>query len=369
MDLAAGLGITGLFSCPCVRGWQLASSSKALLAFRCNISGAQWSQLRGAFSGRHSCFSSGETLRGAAAAVANEPGRQVRTDERGAHLVDFHSALESVAEGLWSSNQWMDRFVRDGVGAKMAHTTAFVPTALGGTPTAKLVATVANQACPHSRPNSILMLTMPCIAYDNTALHKMIGPWVVDLERTLKRGVVVGSTRWAVRLIWTGDLSILSALVGHAGATARFPLVFCPAVIRPGPLHAELIAKYGTLQRPGAPPTGLRTRQKFLDAMMAYRTCDNDSLTLPLSPLQHLSIVKCPLLAVDPSEVSVIPFYTTLGGTLTLIDLGLEAAMRLGGQAPAWKPRKLWGVPCWRTFVSVPHPTKVALSRGASAIG
>jgi len=145
---------------------------QALLAARCNISGAQWSQLREAFGGRHSCFSSRETLRGAAAAVDNEPGRQVRTDERGAHLVDFHSALESVAEGLWSSNQWVDRFVRDGAGANIAHTMAFVPTALGEpytlhahsmpdlhlcvgldtggreTPTAKLVATVANKSLP-----------------------------------------------------------------------------------------------------------------------------------------------------------------------------------------------------------------------------
>ena len=345
----------GLSVVPVCGAGSLPPRLQALLAARCNISGAQWSQLREAFGGRHSCFSSRETLRGAAAAVAYEPGRQVRTDERGAHLVDFHSALESVAEGLWSSNQWVDRFVRDGTGAKIAHTTAFVPTALGepytlhadstpdlhlcvgldkggrGTPTAKLVATVANQACPQSRPTSILMSTMPCIADDNAALHEMIGPWVVDLEQTLKRGVVVGSTRRAVRLIWTGDLSFLSALVGHAGATARFPCVYCPAVIRPGPLHAELIAKYGTLQRPGAPPTGLRTRQQFLDAMMSYRTCDNDSLTLPLSRWQHLSIVKCPLLAVDPAEVSVIPLHTTLGGTLTLIDLGLEAAYEAGG--------------------------------------
>ena len=135
----------------------------------------------------------------------------------------------------------------------------------------------------------------------------------------------MGSTHRDVRLIWTGDLSFLSALVGHAGATARFPCVFCPAVIRPGPLHAELIAKYGTFERPEAPPTELRTRQEFLETMVAYRTCNNDCLTVPVSPWQHLSIVKCPLMAVDPAEVAVIPFLTRLGGTLSLIDLGLEA--------------------------------------------
>jgi len=59
--------------------------------------------------------------------------------------------------------------------------------------------------------------------------------------------------------------------------------------------------------------------------MVAYRTCDNDCLKLPFSAWQHLSIVKCPLMAVDPAEVAVIPLHTTLGGTLSLIDLGLEA--------------------------------------------
>jgi len=168
---------------------------QALLEARCNISGVQWSQLREAFGGHRSCYFSHEAFRGEAAAVANEPGRQVRTDERGAHFVDFHSALESLAEGLWPSNQGVDRFVREGTRAKIRHRTAIVPTPAGepytlhadstpdlhlfvgldkggrGTPTAKLVATVANQAFPQNRPNSVLMSTMPCIADDNAARH------------------------------------------------------------------------------------------------------------------------------------------------------------------------------------------------------
>ena len=34
----------------------------------------------------------------------------MRTDERGAHFIDFQSALECLAEELWSSNQWVDQF-------------------------------------------------------------------------------------------------------------------------------------------------------------------------------------------------------------------------------------------------------------------
>jgi len=186
-------------------------------------------------------------MRKAVAAVSKEPGRQVRTDEGGAHLLDFHSALECLTEELWSSGQWVDRFIRDGTGSKVPHTEAFVPTPPGqpytlhsdstadlhlcvgldkwgrGTPTAKLVATVANQACPQSRANSILMSTMPCIRDDNAGLHEKIGPRVLELQGTLSRGVAVGGTLRAVRLNWTGDLAFLSAFVGHAGASARFP--------------------------------------------------------------------------------------------------------------------------------------------------
>lgn len=174
----------------------------------------------------------------------------MRTDERGAHLVDFHSALESVAAGLWSSGEWVDRFVRDAAGRRVPHTTPFPPSQPGvpctlqsdstpdlylcagldkggrGTPTVELVATVANQARPQSRVNSILMSTMPCTADDNVGLHDMIGPWVKELQGTLARGAVVGGVLQAVRLIWTGDLAFFSALIGHDGEVPLRSLPF-----------------------------------------------------------------------------------------------------------------------------------------------
>jgi len=45
------------------------------------------------------------------------------------------------------------------------------------------------------------MSTMPCIRDDNDGLHKMIGPWVLELQGTLSRGVAVGGNLRAVRLI------------------------------------------------------------------------------------------------------------------------------------------------------------------------
>jgi len=124
---------------------------------------------------------------------------------------------------------------------------------------------------------------------------------------------------------------------------ARFPCVFFPAVSRPGTLHAELIAKYGTLPWPYAPPADLRTRRQLQELMEAFRACDNDGFSLSLSPWQHLTIVKCPLMAVYPAEILVIPLHTTLGGTLTLIDFGLEAVFEAKGAAASIKAAESLG--------------------------
>ena len=121
--------------------------------------------------------------------------------------------------------------MRDGTGANVPDTEAFVQTPPGllyaphsdstadlnlcvgldkggsGTPTAQLVATVVNLARPQSRSNEILMSTMPCIRDDNAGLREMMGPCVVELQRTLTPGVAVGGTLRAVRLIWMGDLA------------------------------------------------------------------------------------------------------------------------------------------------------------------
>ena len=103
-----------------------------------------------------------------------------------------------------------------------------------------------------------------------------------------RRGMVSGGTPRTVRLLWTGNLAFMSAFFCPTGATARFPCVFFPAAIRPGPLHAELIAKYGVLQRAEVPPPKLCTRRELLHAMDSYRTCDDDVLELLLSSWQHL---------------------------------------------------------------------------------
>jgi len=120
------------------------------------------------------------------------------------------------------------------------------------------------------------------MADDNAALFEMIGLWAVELQWTLERGVAVVDTCRPGRLIWTGNLAFFSAFTGHAWATARFQFVLFPNAGMP--VHAELIAKYGTIQRLVAPLKGLRTRQQLLNAMEDYKTCNIEYLTLPLAP-------------------------------------------------------------------------------------
>jgi len=70
---------------------------------------------------------------------------------------------------------------------------------------------------------------MPCIRDDIAALQEMIGPWVVKLQESLGRGIPVGGTLRAVRLIGAGDLAFLSDFLCHAKASERFPFAFFPA--------------------------------------------------------------------------------------------------------------------------------------------
>lgn len=120
----------GLSVVPVCGAGRLPPQLQTLLTARCNISGQQWARLRESFGGRHRCFASREILRGASAAISKEPAQQVRTNERGAHLVDFHSALESVAAGLWSSVEWWNGLCATRRGAPCRTARHFCPASL-----------------------------------------------------------------------------------------------------------------------------------------------------------------------------------------------------------------------------------------------
>jgi len=93
---------------------------QALLPSQCYISGAQWRKVQEGSGGSFSCFACRKKLRSAKEAVLKYPGWHARKEERGAHLGDLHSALVRAAEGVWSSNRWMDRFILDGTGAQIS---------------------------------------------------------------------------------------------------------------------------------------------------------------------------------------------------------------------------------------------------------
>lgn len=336
---------------------RLSLRAQAQFSVQHDVSATTMNALRQALGGKHSGVASREDIRREMTALSQEPGRQVHADDRGAHLLSVRAALKGLCAELVTSGEFVDRHVRGLDGAPVPHTAPFLPSqepytqhkdetadvhvCLGldkggrGTATSKLVMTTPNQRRPMTRATNILLSTMPCVSDNNAELHKMIGPWVQDIEELLANGIQVAGTLRAVRLSLNGDLAFLSGFLGHQGASARQPCVWCTAVSRPSGANAALVADHGHLQDPVTPPVKMRTRMHLLKMMEAYKDDANDSLPLPLRPSEHLSIELPPLYAVYPSQVVVAPLHLTLGVTQALLRLGFEAAYLEGGPAVA----------------------------------
>jgi len=164
-----------------VRGFlRLSPREQAQFTVRHHLSAATVSQLRQAGGGNASGWASREVLRSAMSALSYEPGRQLWSDDRGAHLVSLRVALDSLFEDLSSSGQFRERLVRGLDGLPVPRTKAFRPcpelpyeqhcdstadvhvcVSLDkggrGTATSKLVLTTPNQVRPMARANSIVL--------------------------------------------------------------------------------------------------------------------------------------------------------------------------------------------------------------------
>ena len=344
----------GVSVVPTGRLQRLSPREQALFMTKHQLSQTKWSELRKALSGKDSGLASREVIRSAMRTAAAEPGRQVWTDARGAHLVSLRDAVECTLDELVQSEQFRERYARGPDGRPVPHTSTYLPTpelpyeqhadnvadihlCLGldkggrGTSTAKLVATTPNQVHPMSRSHSILLSTMPCSSDTNTDLHEMIGPWMGDVQALLESGVTVNGSLRAVRLFLTGDLQFLSCFLGHKGASCRLPCVWCLVVGRRGDANVEALAAFGDIQDAWQKPKRLRTRKQLQDAIEALGEDCNDDLLIPLTPLKHLSIEYPPLFDVEPCQIVVAPLHLTLGVTAILLRLGVEAAALCGG--------------------------------------
>eukprot|EP00170_Pyropia_yezoensis_P000351 contig_2052_g352 len=163
----------------------------------------------------------------------------------------------------------------------------------------------------------------------------MIGPWMADIRDLLRAGVTVNGSLRAVRLFLNGDIDFVSNVLGLKGASARLPCVWCLVVGRPCKANEALVAAYGSMQEVAVNPTSLRTRSHLQAMMEAYAEQPNENLPLALQPARHLSIERCPLLDVWPSQIVPIPLHLTLGGTSIILRVVIEATLLESGREAA----------------------------------
>jgi len=262
--------------------------------------------------------------------------------------VTIRAALESLFEDLSSSGQLRERLVRGLDGLPVPHAKAFRPcpelpyeqhcdstaevhacVSLDkggrGTATSKLVLKTSNQERPMARANSIVLPTLPCVNDRNEKLHKMVGPWAGDLKELLDYGLFGGGTLRAVRLFLGADLAVLSAFLGHKGASARCFCPWCSVVARSGEANEALALESGSIQAVAVAPEPLRPLKQFKDAILAYETGPNASLPIPQTPADHLSIESWPLFDMYTCQIVTAPLHLTLGVTNVLLRLGIEA--------------------------------------------
>lgn len=248
--LAAAQSEEGVSVVPSSHDHRLSARQQELFLPTHQLSGVKWSALRKALRGQASGLASREVLHGELRALAQERGRQVRTDARGAHLVGMRDASEYLLVELVTAGLFRERLARGSNGEATPHTAvhylvpelpyqlhadsvADVHLCLGlhkggrAMSMAMLVMTTPNQVHPIARSNSILMSILPCTTDVNADLHAMIGPWMADIRDLLRAGVTVNGSLRAVRLCLNGDLEFVSNVLGRKGASARLPCVWC----------------------------------------------------------------------------------------------------------------------------------------------
>jgi len=193
-----------------------------------------------------------------------------------------------------------------------------------GTTTSKLVLTTPNQKRLMARGNSLLLTVLPCVSDANEDLHTMIGPWVSDLQELLENGLMVGGTLRAVRLILGGDMAFLSAFLGHKDASSRCPCPWRTVIVRTDDANEKLAATHGDIQAVSMAPPRLRAREELRAARVAYETGPSDSLPIPRTPTEHLSIEWCPLCDVYPCHIVPAPLHWSPGVAAVMLRLGIE---------------------------------------------
>jgi len=190
--------------------------------------------------------------------------------------------------------------------------------------TVKVYLGIANQPHPASVGNSIVLGVFPCKTDDYEALESICAVWLADIEELRANGLRVRGRQRSVCLIMTGDFLWMSMMSGHDGPSCRRPCLWCTALAWPTAKNAAEVQKFGCTQD-GSRCNGRRRTARHAERMReAYANGDNKTRPTPLSPWRHLSIVRSPLLIIDPSDIAPMVLHLTLGITARLLLLAAE---------------------------------------------
>jgi len=143
---------------------------------------------------------------------------------------------------------------------------------------------------------------------------------------------VRGETR-AVVAILTGDYKWMTAFVGHSVPSAGMPCLWCNAVARPMLKNDDIIEGFGCLQEGGQCTGRPRQVAHALRMSARYATGPNASLARPRSLRHHLSIERRLLMVLAACDIAPMPLHLTLGITVALLQLAVEAVTFYFGEA------------------------------------
>jgi len=97
--------------------------------------------------------------------------------------------------------------------------------------------------------------------------------------------------------------------------------------------NGKQVEIYSNMQAGGQP----RTIDHFRRMAAAYVAGGNDTLSMPLTLEEHLSVEDRPLLMIDPSHIVPMLVHLTPGFTVYLLRSGIEAVYIYIGVG--WHPR------------------------------
>lgn len=286
----------------------------------------------------------------------------------------MRAAVEQRLSALWNAGVFRERPVRTREGALARQTRDYVilddgepaypdgcpPDDMrdvqlslgldkGGAPASeKIVLGFMNQDQPNNIRNTLLLAACLCQKDKYPQVAAMLESHVAQIQDLFLYGVVVGGHRRAVRLFLSGNYEALCTVVGHKGPSATMPCLWCLRLRAPSRAQGALDAKYGTLQDVKPPPP--LTVPRLYSQLLGMREALMRTRIETMSQATHLSVENIPLVAVDPRQIVRLPLHLTIGVTLRLLRLAVEAVHLERGAAAALlfalelASKLLWGV-------------------------